>query len=145
MDIFIGNRVVFVEGFDRPAVGMAADDDVADAEFADSIFDRRGGGMVVAVGLERGDKVADIAGDKEIASPHPGDHRRHHTRIAAADEEGFGVLALFDQFFEAIFVLFEFDRAESFVPFLKFGDFVHSFSLILHSSRSPANMGTTSP
>ena len=80
------------KGGHRPAVGMAADDDVFDAEDGDRVFDapflsaaRR------AVGR---DDVAGIAKDEQLAGLGLGDEIRVDAGVGAGDEQGEGILPL---------------------------------------------------
>ena len=70
---------LFVECSDGTAVGMSTDDDIGDLQYRDGILDRRRGSMIVGIGFEWRDKIADIAYDEEIAGLAARDQCRHHT------------------------------------------------------------------
>ena len=71
-----GQGFRIAEGLHRPAVGVTADDDVADAEGHYRIFHRRGD---PAIGLrEGGHDIAGVATDEQIPRRGLGDEFRDH-------------------------------------------------------------------
>lgn len=76
-------------GLDTAAAVVAADDDVLDAEVADGVVDD---GHDIEVGVA--DEVGDVAVDEGLAGLEAGDLLGGDARVAAADPEILGVLAL---------------------------------------------------
>lgn len=79
-----GEHLGFEQAFHRPALGMAADDDVLDVERADGELDRRRFAAIARA--VRGNHVARIAENKQIAWRGLRDQIRIDARIAASDE-----------------------------------------------------------
>jgi len=82
-------------GFERTAVGVAADDGVFDVEDFDGVLD--GGGAAVNVGSGDGDDVAGVAGNEEVAGTGLKDEVGDDAGVGAGDEEPLGGLRLGEQ------------------------------------------------
>ena len=76
----------------RPAMGVAADDDVLDAESRHGVLDGRCFPSMART--MRRDDVPGIAKDEEIAGLCLRQHGWDDARVGTGDEQGFGVLAL---------------------------------------------------
>ena len=82
-------------GFEGAAVGVAAEDDVADVEHFDGVLD--GGGDAVVAFAGGGDNVAGVAGDEEVAGIGTEDEVGDDAGVGAGDEEPAGALAVGEQ------------------------------------------------
>ena len=77
-------------GFDGSAVGVAADDDVADAENFDCVFDGRGN--AASHGALRRNDVAGGAAEEHVAGLGLEDEVGDDARVGAGNEEDVGLL-----------------------------------------------------
>jgi hypothetical protein len=73
------------QGPDASAVGVAADDDVVDAEMADAVLDR--GAHRIVGRIRRRHDVGDVADLEQLAGIGAGDLRRRHGAVGAADPQ----------------------------------------------------------
>jgi hypothetical protein len=101
-DGHLGDGIGVHGGVHGAAVGVAAEDDVFDAEDHDGVFD--GGGDAAHGFAVGGDDVAGVADGEEVTGFRVGDHVGDDARIGAGDEEGAGELAG-DEFVEEVFTL----------------------------------------
>ncbi len=78
------------DGLHRPAVRVAADDDVVDPEGGDGVLD---GGLFAAAGaVARGHDVAGVAQDEQLAGAGLRQQVGVDARVGAGDKESLGVL-----------------------------------------------------
>ena len=80
------------DGFDGAAVGVTANDDVADVEDFDGVFDS-GGNAAWHLALRRND-VAHGAAEEHVAGLGLEDQVGNDARVGAGDEEDVGLLAV---------------------------------------------------
>lgn len=101
-DGHLGDGIGVHGGMHGAAVGVAADDDVFNAEDHDGVFD---GGGNAAHGLAiGGHDVAGVADGEEVTGFRVGDHVGDDAGVRAGDEEGAGELAG-DEFIEKVLAL----------------------------------------
>jgi len=89
-------------GFERSAIGMAADDGVLYVEDFDGVLD--GGGSAVDVGSGDRDDVACVAADEEISGTGLEDEVGDDAGVRTGDEEPFGGLHLGEEMELGFFV-----------------------------------------
>ena len=94
----VGRRRI-EQALHRPAVRVAADDDVLDAKTRDREFDRRR--FAAAHGAVGRHEIAGVAQDEKVSGRRLGEQARVDTRIGAGDEQRLRRLAFgeaFEQF-----------------------------------------------
>src|SRR5262245_51443655 len=99
----MGEAFGMKDRFDGATVRVAANDDVADLEQLDGIFDCRRDAPENAA-VDRRDDVADVAYDEKLARRRVRDEVRHDARIAAGDEECLRPLSVFGELLEELAV-----------------------------------------
>jgi hypothetical protein len=101
------------ERSDRAALRVPADNNVGDAENFDGKFNARGSRVELSPAISRGDDVADVFDDEEVARVALSDQFRKNAGIGASDKKRVGLLSLAGQAAEHGAVLSKFFFTET--------------------------------
>lgn len=99
------------KGCHGAALGVAANDDIADAKGVDGEFNGRGSAVRPGGGFGRRDDIAHIFDDKEVARLTLSDQFGQDPRVGTGDEQGVGILPFPGETVEKLLV-----AAQLFIP-----------------------------